>query len=395
MRIALCLLSLAIAGGCAKKQGGPATTRPGDDPATTATHVDARATTRPGDDRTKVAIGRGVKFLLDNQQPDGSWGTGRVTRGYEVYHMVPGSHAAFRVATTSLCVMALFDAGEPEAAWKGVDYLMKAGDEARRDRGDLIYNIWAHTYGLQALAQAYTLKPTDDIKRAALWHLDRLVRYETHIGGWNYYDFEVGTQRPAGDPTSFGTAAGLVALYDARQAGIPVPQPLIDRAVKRLSEMRLPNHAYLYDLSLRYAPRHPANMPRGSVGRTASGDVALALWKHPTINSNLLQGGMDLFVSDHAYIQMGRQRQFPHESWYMTAPYYYYFGHYYAARLIEHLKLPQDLAYVNTIRSGVLSYQEKDGSWWDYAMWDYHKPYGTAYAIMILVRTGSGVESPR
>jgi len=34
----------------------------------------------------------------------------------------------------------------------------------------------------------------------------------------------------------------------------------------------------------------------------------------------------------------------------------------------------------------MLPYQESDGSWWDYAMWDYHKPYGTAYAIMTLLR---------
>jgi hypothetical protein len=383
---------MLVVGGCAKKQGVVVTSQPSGEPSAHAP-AESRPIARGGEDRTKLAIERGVKFLLDNQQPNGSWGTGLVTRGYEVYSMVPGTHHSLRVATTGLCAMALFDAGQPEAAWRGIDYIVKEGDRARRDKPDLLYNIWAHTYGLQALAQAYKLKPGDDIKRAAQWHVDRLVRYETHIGGWNYYDFEVGTQRPAGDPTSFGTAAGLVALYEARQAGIEVPQPLIDRALRRLSEMRLPNHAYLYDIRLQYNPRHPANLPRGSVGRTASGDFALALWKHPRINSNLLQGGMDLFVKDHEFIQMGRQRQYPHESWYMTAPYYYYFGHYYAARLAEHLKLPQDLAYVNTIREGVLAYQEKDGSWWDYAMWDFHKPYGTAYAVMILIRCGSGLDS--
>ena len=34
----------------------------------------------------------------------------------------------------------------------------------------------------------------------------------------------------------------------------------------------------------------------------------------------------------------------------------------------------------------VMPFQEPDGSWWDYAMWDYHKPYGTAFAIMTLLR---------
>ena len=35
---------------------------------------------------------------------------------------------------------------------------------------------------------------------------------------------------------------------------------------------------------------------------------------------------------------------------------------------------------------GILPYQDKDGAWWDFAMWDFHKPYGTAYAVMTLLR---------
>ena len=30
--------------------------------------------------------------------------------------------------------------------------------------------------------------------------------------------------------------------------------------------------------------------------------------------------------------------------------------------------------------------QEKDGSWWDYPLYDYHQPYGTAFALMTLIR---------
>ena len=39
-----------------------------------------------------------------------------------------------------------------------------------------------------------------------------------------------------------------------------------------------------------------------------------------------------------------------------------------------------------TLAGFILPLQEGDGSWWDYAMWDYHKPYGTAYAVMTLLR---------
>ena len=37
--------------------------------------------------------------------------------------------------------------------------------------------------------------------------------------------------------------------------------------------------------------------------------------------------------------------------------------------------------------------QEKDGSWWDYPLYDYHRQYGTAYARMTLARCKPPVTS--
>ncbi|HWE96575.1 MAG TPA: hypothetical protein VG269_21625, partial [Tepidisphaeraceae bacterium] len=71
------------------------------------------------------AIDRGVKFLVKSQNADGSWGTGTETRGTEIMSMVPGSHDAFRLGTTALCVMALRETGQTEAHDKAVQYLLK------------------------------------------------------------------------------------------------------------------------------------------------------------------------------------------------------------------------------------------------------------------------------
>src|SRR4051812_47683097 len=173
------------------------------------------------------AVTDGVAFLVKMQNPDGSWGTGTETRGMEIYSLVPGSHAAFRVGTTALCVMALREAGEKRAHDRGVEYLITSG-QAKRDEGDLIYNIWAHIYAVQALSVELENKKGDERLTVAIkWHIDRLQRYETYIGGWNYYDFYAQTQQPSMGPTSFGTAAGLVALKEAGNAGIEVPQPMV------------------------------------------------------------------------------------------------------------------------------------------------------------------------
>jgi hypothetical protein len=32
------------------------------------------------------------------------------------------------------------------------------------------------------------------------------------------------------------------------------------------------------------------------------------------------------------------------------------------------------------------SNQEKDGSWWDFPLYDYHQQYGTAFALLSLAR---------
>ena len=381
------VVALALANGCARSG---ASARVADATATRPATTQAAAATKPAR-KYAEPIRRGVEFLVKNQQPEGYWGTGLETRGYEVYHMVPGTHDAQRVATTALCVMALREVGETEAHRKAVTWLVEHG-QARRDHGMLLYNIWAHTYGLQALAREIQLppekhvQPVEKMRKAAQWHLDRLMRYEVFLGGWNYYDFESQTQRPSMQATSFGTASGLIALWEARRAGIEVPQKLIDRCVLRLEEMRLPNGAYLYGGDHRYVPRHQANMPRGSVGRTQACNDALWLWGSKKVPESAVRDGLEMFFREHIFIEMGRQRQYPHEAWYATAPYYYYYGHYYTGRLLERLGPEATKKYGDQLAEVVVPHQEPDGSWWDYAMWDYHKPYGTAFAVMTLLR---------
>src|SRR5204863_6695673 len=105
-------------------------------------------------------------------------------------------------------------------------------------------------------------------------------------------DFEVGAATPSLEPTSFGTAAGLVALYEAKQAGLNVPQRMVDRAIARMLEMRLPNGAYLYGVDSKYLPRAAFNLPRGSVGRTQSGNFSLLIWNNPKIGEKEILSGL-------------------------------------------------------------------------------------------------------
>lgn len=345
----------------------------------------ATAPTRYSKAEIDRSIAKGVEYLLHSQQPGGFWGTGLETRGTEIYSTVPGSLDSFRIGTSSLCVMALRETGQTKAHDRGLEYLLTARDP-RRDTGDLIYNTWAHIYLLQALAEEMPHNNDPRIRKVAQREIEDLVRYATYKGGWNYYDFDAHTQHPSMGPTSFGTAAGLVALYEAKQAGLEVPEKLVRQSVRQLEECRLPTGVYLYGSDYKYIPRLRANLPKGAVGRTQPSNYALELWGWDKLTKTDLREGLDLFFRDHVFLDMGRKRPFPHESWYQTSGYYYYFDHYYASRLFEMLDPADKADYAPKLIAAVLPHQEPDGSWWDYAMWDFHKPYGTAFAVMTLLR---------
>jgi hypothetical protein len=329
------------------------------------------------------AIEEGVEYLVRAQEADGSWGRGRETTTFDVMASVPGSHDAFRVGTTALCVMALREAGERRASAKGLEYLVRHDDARRATRLEL-YNVWAHTYALQALARAWKEGRDPRHREAAEREIAHLQRYETYLGGWNYYDFVMGLQVPSMAPTSFGTAAGLDALAEAREAGLAVPDALRRRALARLEEMRVPDGAFVYSSDLKYVPLFDANRDKGSLGRSQACNEALARWGSPKAAAPELREGLDRFFREHRFLEIGRKRQYPHEGWYMTAGYYFCFGHYYAARVSE--RLGGARADKDRLAALLLPLQEPDGSWWDFKFWDYHKPYGTAFTVMALLR---------
>ena len=53
---------------------------------------------------------------------------------------------------------------------------------------------------------------------------------------------------------------------------------------------------------------------------------------------------------------------------------------------IPHAPKARQGLYKRQIAGHILGMQEKDGSWWDYQLYQTHKPYGTGYALMTLYR---------
>jgi len=255
----------------------------------------------------------------------------------------------------------------------------------------MIYNVWAHAYGIQALVAMHGRRPDDAGRRERIVSLirgqqEKLGRYESAQGGWGYYDFTAGTQRPASSSTSFVNATVLIALHDARQIGVEPPEKLVRRAVEATEMQMLPDFSYLYGSYLKWQPRRAVNRPGGSLGRSQACNLALRLWGDERITDAVLEEWIDRLIVRNGWLELGRKRPIPHESFFQVAGYFYFYGHYYAARVLEVLPAEMADGYRGNLARIILDVQDADGSWWDYPLYDYHQPYGTGYALMTLHR---------
>jgi hypothetical protein len=344
----------------------------------------------------EASIARGVQFLLEDQRPGGSWGSPKRTKGLNIYAPVPGAHHAFEAATTSLCLSALLeiDSSDPAvdtAIEKAEAWLLEHLQDLRRATGDAIYNVWGHGYSIQALVRMHARHADDaamqtEIEELIRLQFEMLQRYESVDGGWGYYDFRYQANQPTSSSISFVNGAILVALAEARDIGIEPPERMVRRAVDATTRQQKPDFSYLYGEYLQYQPMRGINRPGGSLGRTQCCNAALRLWGSDTITDNVVKNWLYRLYVRNGWLDIGRKRPIPHESWMQVAGYFYFFGHYYAGLCLEQLPADERAPYQPLLATLMLDRQEKDGSWWDYPLYDYHQPYGTAFALMTLQR---------
>ena len=57
---------------------------------------------------------------------------------------------------------------------------------------------------------------------------------------------------------------------------------------------------------------------------------------------------------------------------------------YYAGLCLDQLPPNEQPFYRHHIARLLMDRQENDGSWFDYPLYSYHKPYGTAFALLTL-----------
>jgi hypothetical protein len=356
----------------------------------------AFAEAAPSMQEIDASIRRGVDFLIADQNPDGSWGGPTQTKGLNIYAPVPGAHHAMRAGTTGLALAGLLDAQDQrddaiDAVETAASWVATELPKLRRAEGTTTYNCWGHAYGLRALTRLHRREQDParkmELARLAQQQIDLANRYEEINGGWGYLDIFDGlaTQKPSGLPTAFTTATMLLAMAEARDAMDVKPDAgVVERSLRSIRMQRTPDFSYTYSFPFRMRPRNPINLPAGSLARSQSCNACLRIFGDAAVTDAVLTTWADRFLDREGFLDIGRKRPVPHETHFQISGYFYYYGVFYFTESVRLLPESSRAPYAQRLAALLLKRQEKDGSWWDYPLYDYHQPYGTGYALMAL-----------
>jgi hypothetical protein len=349
----------------------------------------------PAAQEVKAAIDRGVRFLLGDQNKNGSFGGIRnhtFTDGFAN----AATHDSWIVGTTGLAAMALLECAPRDEAQSALDrvtdFLTTRGHVQRPDGWD-IDNVWAFVFGLEGSAKLlasgrFAGTPREAaLKAAAAQFIEGLERYQSPKGGWAYYANPNAAWRPEW-ATSFTTGAAVLALDAAKGAGIRVPNRMVETSVRAVKQCRLPTGAYTYTVSAIPSPGklHWIDQVKGSLGRIQVCDLALH-----QVGGGLPEAdrrrALQYLQEHHRFLDVALRKPIPHEAYYLNSAYFYLWAHYYGARLLETLPAADQQTYWPMIQREVMKTQEKDGGMWDFYMSSHTKAYGTSFGIMSLQRS--------
>jgi len=345
----------------------------------------------------ETSIRRGVDYLVESQNADGSWGGIRRSKGLNIYCPIPGGHHAFKMGSSALSLMGLLESrdGRPvvqASIAKAEAWMLKALPRLKRAEETTTYNNWGHAYGLRALCLLAQREGVSEEKKAlykkhAEEQVKRLHVYQDVDGGWGYLHFNIATHRPSGGSMCFTTSTVLLALHQAKEVfGIDFPEARKKAAVRSVLQQRTPDFCYVYAMEHRFYTRKPINRPGGSLARTQVCNAAMRAFGDKKVTDEIIVQWLDKLVKRNGWLDIGRKRPRPHETHFAVSGYFYFYGHYYATEGMTMLPEAAQTEWKHKLATILMDKQEKDGSWWDYPLYDYHQAYGTGYTLVALAR---------
>ncbi len=199
----------------------------------TATAATAQGPLERRDDpipaQVELIYQKGLDHLARTQNEQGCW----------------SDNVGSQPGVVGLCVMAFLARGEDPVNGpyaknirKGLDYIISQQNEQNGYIGSSMYN---HGFATLALAESYGMaqhpKVPDALKKAV--ELILSSQKSNRFNAWRYTP-----DSRDGDTTVSGCQ--IVALYAARNAGIPVPEESLRKAINYMNNNRGPNGSYGY-----------------------------------------------------------------------------------------------------------------------------------------------------
>lgn len=290
------------------------------------------------------AIERGLAWLAQRQNSDGSFGSGTY-RG--------------NVAVTSLAALSLMASGSspgrgPYGAQidKALLYVMNntspSGFVAKVD-ASTYGPMYSHGWGTLFLAEAYGMTPRPDVREKLKKAVQLIVDTQNAEGGWRY-------QPVRRDADLSVTICQINALRGARNAGVFVPKETVDACIRYVRQSQNPDGGFRYMLTA-----GPSAFPRSAAG-------VVALYSAAVYDAQEIDRGI-------AYL-----RQFTPTGKPVQGFGHYFYAHYYAAQAMWIRGGDDWNTWYPAIRDELVHLQSPEGSWRD----SVGPEYGTAMALIVL-----------
>jgi hypothetical protein len=200
-----------------------------------------------GSAQTEAAVQAALRWLIDNQDPDGRWNA----KQHEAGRDTPADgrsrpHAGVEADTgmTGLALLALLASGEThlrgpyqENVRRGLEYLLRtqAASGSLAGSADLFAAMYCHAMAAFALCEAYGMTGDQRLEPAVRRAIGyTIAAQDPYGGGWRYQP------RDPGDTSQLGWQ--FMALRSAELAGIPLPEPTRQGVIRYLQSVAAGQH---------------------------------------------------------------------------------------------------------------------------------------------------------